>query len=425
MSLFNSLEDFCSEIGFDKNACRPTFEEWKEKATFWRKGEFVSSEKFIVACQEKLKEGEDDLRATDPEKFFKAMYKMFVINADKYVEAFFNQFKFDENSKTELIKFTYGKECLEGDTFDGKLNSKTGRVIKNIFYKYIYGTPKYDGEAHTMIEVFVNSVINYKYFTNLITPSVVSVYERDDISTVLAVLRGTGGKISVFNPYTALGVIKYIQSKDNSVTKMLTPVLDWNSYLLAFLNSNLDEYVGIDVIEDVVEKGRLLADLPIFKQKKGGLRKKKNDKKVTLYKCPTEKLDEKHDFSNIYNEHFDFSFCSPPYFNLEFYENGEGDQAINSFSNYDEWLIGYWEETVKTVYNTIRKGGYFTFVISNYTDAKTGKYVTISEDMKAIVEKYFKFEETKHILWNGFVSLTEKAGEAGGIKENLHIFKKE
>lgn len=427
MNLFNKIDDLYTLIGYS-NCNKPSFDEWKERSRFQKGSVYITWDEYLnnlkITNDKKEEKREDDLRINNPDNFLNDMYHIYVTDSEQMVKLFFKQMKFDDNSKKDLIKFNYNISPLDGDTLNGRTNSKTCKPIKNMFFNYIYDTPKYKNDSSTMLKVFQGAVVDYKYDTHLLVPSTAKVYNRRDYDTILAILRGAGLKISVFNPYTALSIFKEIQKLDNNIKKVVTPTMGWCSYLLGFLNSDLDEYVGIDVIDEVIEKGNLLHKLPIFKPKKVGIRKKRKDKKVKLFNCPSEKLDERHNFSKIYENHFDLSFCSPPYFDLEVYENGEGEQSINNFGNYREWLKGYWEETVKMLSEVMTDDGVMCFVISNYTNCHNNKTYKISEDMRDIASKYFDLESTDAVGWNSFFSINKVEKMTDGNIEDFHIFRK-
>lgn len=401
-----------------------SYDEFKEKVTFQSGKEYINYKTYIA----KLKE--DDERINE-DYFLKTLYYTFVEKRDDFVETFYNCV-IDVDLKD--LKFDYNTPIYNKETklYKGSIQKDKTRAIKGLFFEHIFGTSfNKDNPTLPFIVGIKESLNEYKFNTNLIINSTLKVLynirignvkdenmtKDNTLSNFIWYYLSIGGKkLSTFNPYTALGILHSFNCKN-----VVTPVLDWGSYLLAFMNSNYEEYVGIDVIPDVIEKCNLIANSKVFKNKKGGLRKKKDDKTVDLYCCPSEELDERFNFSEKYNEHFELSFCSPPYFDLEVYDEDNQDQSHNKFNNLDEWLVGYWEATVKIIKKTLKKDGYFTFVISDSSATKEND--SISNKMLEICKKHLTYVETRKINWTTNTKIASKFEE--GNFENLFVLKKD
>jgi hypothetical protein len=113
-------------------------------------------------------------------------------------------------------------------------------------------------------------------------------------------------------------------------------------------------------------------------------------------------------------------FC-PPYFDLEIYPGEE--QSTDSFPDYADWLTGYWEETVKLCASVMKTGAKFGFVISNYRNHDKVD-TTISQDMKAIVDKHLTFDKHMKVRWSGISSSRQAHKQRDGNYEDLWMFKK-
>lgn len=98
-------------------------------------------------------------------------------------------------------------------------------------------------------------------------------------------------------------------------------------------------------------------------------------------------------YNNIEHNSYDFSWSSPPYFTLETYGLEEKNQSIILHSEYEKWLLNYWDKTVKNVKNFVLKknnNSYFGLVVVE----GVGKY-NLSEDMnKIIVDNGFGLIDT-------------------------------
>ena len=61
----------------------------------------------------------------------------------------------------------------------------------------------------------------------------------------------------------------------------------------------------------------------------------------------------------------DFSFSSPPYFNLEIYSNDES-QCYNKFNSIDLWFEGYVLPTIKNIHKALKYGAYYAVNIADF-----------------------------------------------------------
>ena len=80
-------------------------------------------------------------------------------------------------------------------------------------------------------------------------------------------------------------------------------------------------------------------------------------------------------------------------------------------------------KTVETAVEVLRPGGRFAFVISNYRN-KAKKEVTISEDMKAVAERYIPLHSRYKVQWSSIVTGRQAKKMRGGNFEDLWLFEK-
>ena len=343
--------------------------------------------------------------------YLKKVYDFFFV--DGSTEYFIKQW-FENNVEITSVKkylFYKVKNVFIGkDMIDGRYNIKYSRLAKNLNLFDFYGTTKYDKETGRPFFDLLEKINDMYYIPEFFTPSVFDIILRKDYSTFMAYMRGTTSTPTVFNPHLFSFILTYIMKGQ----KLFTPVLAWNAYQHAFYNTNYEEYVGTDVIPNLVSNSKYLHDLyckTFFAQKKS----------VRVYNCPSEKLAERHNFSEEYREYFDTILFSPPYYNLEIYPGDE--QSTNMYPNYATWLKEYWEKTLQLCYNVLQNNGTFSFVISNYRNKKTQEDFNVSDDMKEIAKKYFKEYQSYKISWINFETRTVSKNEEGNF-ENLFIFKK-
>jgi len=94
-------------------------------------------------------------------------------------------------------------------------------------------------------------------------------------------------------------------------------------------------------------------------------------------------------FRRKYREHFDVVFFSPPYYRLELYKGA--NQSTEKYKTYEQWLEGYWEETIKLCNHVLEKGGRLCYILSGYGSDNTKEKYDLLGDMNAITKKYFRF----------------------------------
>ena len=220
-------------------------------------------------------------------------------------------------------------------------------------------------------------------------------------------------RASIFNPVTYLGILNGVFEGKT----LFAPVMGWNAYQMAFYNSSFEHFISTDVIPGVVDNGKLLQDEYI--RKNGNALFSDDSKTVDLYLCPSEKLNERHDFVNKYKNSVDAVLFSPPYFDLELYPSE--NQSFDSFPNYDEWLKCYWEETVKLCVQVMKPGAKFGFVISNYTNRQSEK-MNISEDMRDVASKHLKLVNSYRVRWSVIKGSRQAKKTRDGNYEDLWVF---
>ena len=202
-------------------------------------------------------------------------------------------------------------------------------------------------------------------------------------------------KASILNPYTINWILKNLFSGK----KLFTPVLSWVSYLIAFMHSDWDHYVGVDVMQSVCNRTQFLFDY-YKKTIKPTLKiqteiDRLNRKSIDLYCQPSESLLYDDQFISKYNDYFDAILLCPPYFNMEIYPQGQ--QSIDLYPNYDDWLTHYFEDTVALCHFVLKKGKRFGFIINNYVSLKKDEYPLI-QDLNLIALKYFKLVGAYNLL---------------------------
>jgi len=349
----------------------------------------ISFDKFVDKLRVKKSNGKIEYVKNIKNKkikklFYKNLYKVVVTNKKVFLTNIFNNnFKIDDYDISL---------CIVNNKF-----IKNKNIVRNLYYKEILQEtdttqPNLRTYLDVLIDLFKHRILDYK----LLTPSGMDMIINGKL---LPILSGFYFKASILNP-----IVPYSLSKIcNYDFKVLTPTLGWSSYLIGMLNnSNLDTYVGIDVIKKVCKNTKKLCD--------------ENNIKNDIYCIPSEDLYSDQNFMNKYRNEIDFVFFSPPYYELELYKGK--DQSTNKYKNYNEWLDKYWEKTIKLCYECLKNDKYMIYIISGYN--KKGKYVNLEKDMNEISEKV-GFKLIKKLSMKGSnVGITKHRA----VDEKIYIFSK-
>jgi hypothetical protein len=257
-------------------------------------------------------------------------------------------------------------------------------VIRNMYYKEILKDTKSGIENNptffdVLSDLYLHNIIDYK----ILTPSAMFYMKNGRLGSVFSSFYF---RASIMNPYL-------VYSLNQSVlkgTRVFTPTLGWGSYCYGFLESaGVTEYVGTDVIPSVCKKTSSFA------------KQFYPNKTVRIIESPSEKLAADKSFLSEYKNHFDVVFFSPPYYRLELYPGHK--QSTTTYKTYEEWLAGYWEQTIRLCQHVLRPGGRLCYILSGYgTD---GEYDLLN-DMNNITQKYFKLK-SRQTMYNKNVNSTE------------------
>lgn len=348
----------------------------------------------------------------------KNLYRILVSDALNTLSVWFNRY----GKLNEIVDHYFAipnSKILSNDVFAGRTNSKYGKICKNINFVNFYNTKKlYTNDSEYTFGLMRVMFEEFKLRNSLVGPAFfdhICKYSGDPNQFWLDFMIGCN-RASIFNPATYKGILEEVFTGDT----LFAPVMGWNSYQIAFYNSNFKHFIATDVIPDVVDNSNLLhqeyqkfTDNSLFVE---------DEKTVDLYLCPSEQLDKKHNFIEKYKNSVDSVLFSPPYFDLELYPSP--DQSFDSFPDYQTWLKGYWEETVKLSVQVMKPGAKFGFVISNYTNRKK-EMMTISEDMRDVVAKHLSFTKHYRVQWSAISTTRQAKKTRSGNYEDLWVFTKE
>jgi hypothetical protein len=346
------------------------------------------------------------------------LYKILVTDATQTLTSWFNRYA----KLPESLNFYFNipdKNILTNDVFAGRTDSKYGKICKNINFVDFYNTKKlWTTDSEYTFGLMKVMFEDLKIRNSLVGPAFfdhICKYNGDSSQFWLDFMIGAN-RASIFNPATYKGILDNVFSGK----VLFAPVMGWNAYQLGFYSSSFEKFIATDVISDVVDNGKLLHD-EYQKYISGNPLFNFGTKDIDLYFCPSEELDKKHNFISKYNNTVDAVLLSPPYFDLEIYPGT--DQSINNYPNYNDWLIGYWEETVKIAASVMKQDAKFGFVISNYKN-KNKNMVNISQDMRDIVSRHLAFDKHYRIQWSVISSTRQAKKTRNGNFEDFWVFRK-
>ena len=338
--------------------------------------------------------------------YTKNLYKMLVEDSENSLKTWYESYVDLKKPFKEYLQIPLDS-CLENKVFNGQKYGWCGRISKYLNAESFYNTKKYSNKDSEYTIGLIKAMYERFHIRNsLACPAFFNdVVNMEGYKKVWSAFMMGCNKPSIFNPHTYYSILK--ECFEGEI--LFAPVMGWNSYQIGFYNSNFKHFISTDVIPstvsncDILHEEYLNSFSSLFDE----------PKTIDTYLCPSEKLG--NEFINKYENKIDAILFSPPYFDLEVYQ--EGEQSISSFPTYNEWLKGYWEETIKLCKNVMSPNARLGFVISNYRGN-----INFCDDMCEVVSKYLNHVETYQVKWGAVkMSRVPKKQENGNF-ENLYIF---
>ena len=287
-----------------------------------------------------------------------------VVNRDEYLIRFYKT-----SLEVDSLKIT--EPPMPRANLDNNTHVKYKNVIRHLHMRNILQRTKSGLEnvpsfLDVLFDLYQKNIIDYK----ILTPSAIHYLREGRIGSVFSSFYF---RASIMNPYLVYSLNHRVLKGE----RIFTPTLGWSSYAYGFAECPyVKEYVGVDVITDVCSKTQK------FMQQYKNI-------DTRIYCTPSENLLQNRTFMNTYREHFDTVFFSPPYYELELYPGK--DQSTAVYKTYDEWLQGYWLQTIQLCYHVLKKGGTMCYILSE----GGGKDQThILKDMNKITKSIFTYKTT-------------------------------
>lgn len=130
---------------------------------------------------------------------------------------------------------------------------------------------------------------------------------------------------------------------------------------------------------------------------------------------------------NLHKEYFDFSFTSPPYFNLEVYSD-EDTQCYNKFSTLEEWFEGFVRPSIQNAYDMIKKGGHYAVNIADFNIGgnKSKPVHLVNKWLEICEEVGFEFKEIISMKLNPrrYDWCIDENGKVKNKEECIYVFSK-
>lgn len=416
MTLLYTKEQFLKQFDLNQSI---SFDEFSKKLAVLNgsdtSGQFVIRD-YLDGFLSKWAKKDDRLQRLDIYK--RNLYRLLVVEPEVALGQWFDRMV-ALNEPVEYYFRIPDAKILTDKTFGGRTNSKYGRISKNINFENFYNTRKlYNNDFEYTFGLMKVMFEEFKIRNSLAAPAFfdhICRIENSDYSQFWTDFMIGCNRASIFNPATYKGIVEELFTGET----IFAPVMGWNSYQLGFYSSRWKKFIATDVIPEVVNNGRLLHQE--FEQYRENSLIEIDEKTVDLYLCPSEKLNERHDFVDRYRGQVDAVLFSPPYFDLEIYSSDE--QSYSSFPNYSDWLEGYWAETVKLCAAVMRPGARFGFVISNYVN-KSKQRTTISEDMSVVAARYLDPVDRYRVQWSAIAGSRQAKKTRDGNFEDLWLFER-
>lgn len=315
---------------------------------------------------------------------------------DLHKDEIFKKYSNDELVK-DFINYRDGK---------GKLN----KVLNHFFEELIFECKGPRGNKSPM-EALQDDELMGKILDYVNTKP--NFYTGNEISNVKSFFRNGGKwacKVANFCPKNARDIyLRYFDKEDNIC------ILDTSAGFGARMSGAMglnNNYCGIDPNKNLVSQlnnyGKFLSE---------------NGLTTAKYRIFCQGSETHND---LLDNQFDLSFTSPPYFNLEVYDNDECESTKN-YDNYDLWLEKFAKPTIENTYKYLKVGGYAMINIKNLT---YGKKEPLFDDWYNIFDSIpgFEFVETfemKHQSKKNYVMNTNYSKDQyKGFKEPVMVFKK-
>jgi len=169
-------------------------------------------------------------------------------------------------------------------------------------------------------------------------------YSTNEMSIMSWIQLNGSGYGTSFRPATAKAIVDIFGKKD---CKVIDSSSGYGARMMGAWAAGASEYVGTD--PNTYAENKELSD---YIDKTFGLTTKKTVLSVGSEDFPVDE----------YKGYFDIYLCSPPYFSTEKYSNDESQSWVK-FKTYEEWIKGFYRQTIYNMCDCLKKDGVFAINI--------------------------------------------------------------
>lgn len=316
-------------------------------------------------------------------------------NREQYLSRYY------QKSLTPNLPLDIVEQPMTIFSMNNNTQAKYKNIIRNMYYQEILrdtqpGLPNLRSFWGVLDDLYNHCIIDYK----LLTPSSRFYIRQGRIGSVFS---SYYFRASIMNPY----LVYSLNHKVLKGSRIFTPTLGWTSYCYGFMECPMvTEYVGTDVIPKVCRRTKQFAQTYYPK------------KSAEIYCCPSEDLLKNPVFMRRYRGYFDVVFFSPPYYRLELYPGTT--QSTSRYNTYEEWLEGYWANTIRLCSHLLAKGGRLCYIVGNY--GKEDDQINLIKDLKQIAIDVGNFEYKRMIKMSNKTVVVNKGQDDNS--ESICIFTK-
>lgn len=325
-----------------------------------------------------------------------------------YIRMTFYKSYSNEELCRELSNFV--NQDMDLSTGFSSKGKSTTKLISHFFDRDIYAATNRRGSTPPSDAIMDDGLLDriFEYIDSKPT-----FYTGDDIQNLKSFFRNAGKwscKVAAFSPNTARKIYETFCPKENA--NILDYSCGFGGRMLGAVSPKYNyNYFGID------PNTKLFKSLNKFGEFIN-INRKFNYK---LYCQGSE-----NEIPELIDQ-MDFAFSSPPYFDLETY-NQEETQSIVKFPKYDQWLKKYVEPTIKNIHKYLKKECLFAINIKNFTHKKgfnlldDWKSIALNNGFELIGTYDMSHQSVKLALKN--FQKENGIKEHNGEKEPLVLFKK-
>lgn len=173
-----------------------------------------------------------------------------------------------------------------------------------------------------------------------------------------------------FNNTVVVSLLKFFKP-----VKVLDFSAGWGDRLIGAIAYDC-EYTGIDPSNCMN---------PIYKKMINTLCLKEKRKQYNIIKDGFENVEVKKNY-------YDLVFTSPPFFDLEVYEDSE-NQSVQKFDTVEKWKNDFLFPSIKKSFDSLKKNKHLALYITDY---KNNYYI---QDMKNYIKDILKYKYEGNIYW--------------------------